>query len=190
MNNDFETVTSVQDPSKLIKAKIALYILLFFLFYKILTLIEVLYHLSNNYDESTSIIIKGVIAILPSYYITNLIFKFTSNIDKIIVNDDGMFFYKYKNIDYEILYSSISPSPKYEYDVHIAKSDTFLSEPLYYLVFSKTTDRDIEKVILEQKTLQLMDNKYELEKRFILGIIKHRPDIRISSETLEYYYLK
>ena len=187
MINDFETVTSVQDEKKLNKSKIYLSVPFFILFYKLFTIIEVIYSLDNNYDEIVSIIIKSLLAAGVTYYAVTLYFNYFVYTNAIIVNEEGMFFYKKDHIDINITYSSIAVSDNYEYDIHVAKTKTSSSDASYVLVFSKNTEEGTENIILDNKILLLMENKYDLEKQFVLGVIKYRPDLRISPEVVEHY---
>jgi hypothetical protein len=108
---------------------------------------------------------------------------------KVIVDQNGLHHYADQIIIESLTFESLCPNPDLKnYDVVLSQGVDLVSDICVYY-FDNSTDTIIYKAIIFNTPFSIR-NAEELKRHFIKGVLKFRPDLKVSPKVLDFLNLK
>ncbi|WP_126654163.1 hypothetical protein [Chryseobacterium aureum] len=123
--------------------------------------------------------------------IKGLMYKRKRKVRKIVINENGAFFYNYRNeVTATVLYDDLHPALNAPADVYIYSTQTLkYSKTILQIYLKNESGKMIPSAVDFNFELMILSNQFELYRHFLKGIQYFRPDLRIASQTMDQYYL-
>ncbi|SDI18216.1 hypothetical protein [Chryseobacterium jejuense] len=120
-----------------------------------------------------------------------LTYKRKQKARKAIVDEKGITFYNNRSTIIEmILYSDLQSARNSSDDVHVYNTQTVKYGKTTLQIYLKNKAGEITPTTVDFNfELVILSNRYDLYRQFLMGIQHFRPDLRISTQTIEQYNL-
>lgn len=191
-SNDFPEIQSVKAPKRTLLVKAVAAIVLAGIILAVLNLETTLIESQrvNPGLKILSVVLSSLLLSFMAYAALKGIKTSTDNkTSRIAVDQDGLHHYKEDAITGSLAYESLRPNPSPEdYDVTVNEGeDTSYMICVYY--FDKANNITSLKAIALNTPFSIRNAK-ELQRHFITGILKFRPDLKVSPKVLDLLGLK
>ena len=145
--------------------------------------------LAVEFKISSVVLSVVLLSFLVYFILKDIIMTRNNKITRVIVDQNGLHHYKNETIIESLTFESLYPNPDLKnYDVVLSEGeDVGYDICIYYL--DNATNIIIYKAITFKTPFSIRNAK-ELKRHFIKGILKFRPDLKVSPQVLDLLSLK